>query len=124
MHEASRRWLSEQISRPAAFGVSERVLEGFIRVVTHPRIFADPDSIEDAIAFARSLTSRENCVRVTPGDRQWNLFLELAESTGATGNLVADTWLAALAIESGASWITWDRGFARYPDLAWSTPGP
>lgn len=66
MHEASRQWLSEQISRPAAFGVCERVLEGFIRVVAHPRIFASPDSIEDAVAFTRSLTSRKNCVRVTP----------------------------------------------------------
>lgn len=30
--------------------------------------------------------------------------------------------LAAMAIESGAEWITADRGFARYPGLPWRHP--
>lgn len=37
--------------------------------------------------------------------------------TGARGNALPDAYLAALAIESGAEWITTDRGFARYPGL-------
>lgn len=39
-HEAFRRWLEETIAADAAFAVPELVLSGFLRVVTHPRIFA------------------------------------------------------------------------------------
>jgi predicted nucleic acid-binding protein len=33
------------------------------------------------------------------------------------GNLVADAFLAALAIESGSEWVTTDRDFSRFPEL-------
>jgi hypothetical protein len=35
----------------------------------------------------------------------------------ARGNVVPDAYLAALAIEHGATWITLDRSFARFPHL-------
>jgi predicted nucleic acid-binding protein len=38
------------------------------------------------------------------------------------GNLVADAYLAALALEAGAEWITTDRDFARFPGLRWRHP--
>jgi predicted nucleic acid-binding protein len=31
-------------------------------------------------------------------------------------------YLAALATEHGATWVTTDRGFARFPSLRWTTP--
>jgi hypothetical protein len=80
--------------------MSDRVLEGFIRVVTHPGIYVDPDPVDAAIEVTRLLTDRTNCVRVNPGARQWDLFIDLVSSTGAVGNSVPDAWLAALAIES------------------------
>lgn len=41
---------------------------------------------------------------------------------GARGNLVPDSFFAALAIKHGATWVTTDRGFARFPGLRWQTP--
>jgi len=38
------------------------------------------------------------------------------------GNLVPDAFLAALAVEWGAEWITTDRGYGRFPKLRWRTP--
>lgn len=38
------------------------------------------------------------------------------------GGLVADAYLAALAIESGSEWITTDRDFSRFPGLHWRHP--
>ncbi len=46
----------------------------------------------------------------------------LCRAAAAMGNLVPDAYLAALAIESGAEWITTDREFARYSDLRWRNP--
>ena len=41
-HAAMRRWLEEAISSDEPYGLSDLVLSGFIRVVTHPRIFREP----------------------------------------------------------------------------------
>jgi len=37
-------------------------------------------------------------------------------------NVLADAYLAALALESGSDWITTDRDYARFPDLRWRHP--
>ena len=42
LHETCRAWLAEVIASPQAFGISDLVLSGFLRVVTHPRVFAEP----------------------------------------------------------------------------------
>ena len=36
--------------------------------------------------------------------------------------MITDAWYAALAIESGCEWITFDRDYARFPGLKWSLP--
>ncbi len=42
---------------------------------------------------------------------------------GARGNLVSDAYLAALAIEYGATLVTFDRNFARFGGVTIMTPG-
>jgi uncharacterized protein len=98
------------------------VLSGFLRVVTHPRVFAAPTPIETALAFADALRGHRNAVVIAPGARHWDIFTELCRAAEAKGNLVPDAYLAALAIESGSDWITADRGFARFPRLRWRHP--
>lgn len=107
---------------PQAFGLSDLVLSGFLRVVTHPRVFATPTPMERALEFAEVLRSAANCVGVAPGERHWDIFVGLCRSADARGNLVPDAWFAALAIESGSEWITTDRDYARFPGLRWRHP--
>ena len=104
--------------------MADLVLSGFLRVVTHPRIFSDPTPIDLAMTFAEEIRGRPNCVGVNPGPRHWPIFAELCLKAGAKGNLVADAWLAAIAIESGSEWITTDRDYARFPGLRWRHPLP
>jgi len=54
--------------------------------------------------------------------RHWSIFSRLCREGDATGNLVPDTYIAALAIESGAELITTDRDYARFPGLRWRHP--
>ncbi len=121
-HEDYRRWLETVVSSEAAFAVSDLVLSGFLRVVTHPRVFAPPTPIATAFAFADGLRAYPNAVVVAPGDRHWSIFTRLCADVGASGNLVADAFLAALAIESGSEWVTTDRHFARFRGLRWRHP--
>ena len=104
------------------FGVSELVLSGFLRVATHPRIFSPPAPIEPALGFVNTLRAQPNAVIVSPGPRHWDVFERMCLAAGAKGNLVADAYLAALAIESGSEWITTDRDFSRFPGLRWRHP--
>jgi uncharacterized protein len=121
-HQEYREWLESVFGSPSPVGVSELVLSGVVRVVTHPRVFAVPTPLEDALAFVTALRGHANSVVIAPGARHFELFRQLCTSAGTTGNRVADAYLAALAIESGSEWITDDRDFARFPGLRWSHP--
>ena len=121
-HEAYRRWLEHVINGDAAFGMAELVLSGFLRIVTHSKVFQDPSPLDAALEFVAQIRTRANCVVVTPGERHWEIFEGLLRTTGAKGNLVPDAYLAALAIEHGADWATTDRDYARFPGLRWRHP--
>jgi len=121
-HKRYREWLEAAAISDEPLGLSELVLSGFVRVATHPRIFSPPAPVVEALAFVAALRAQPNAVIVMPGERHWEIFDRLCRDAGARGNLVADAYLAALAIESGCEWITTDRDFSRFPGLRWRHP--
>ena len=121
-HGSYRAWLEGVVNGDEAYGVSELVLSGFIRVVTHAKVFNKPSPIAAAFEFADQLRGSPNSVRVDPGARHWPIFQRLCLEVGAKGNLVPDAYLAALAIESGCEWITTDRDYSRFAGLRWRHP--
>jgi len=114
-HARYRQWLEEIIQ-------SGHVLSGFLRVVTHPRVFTTPSPISSALDFVRQMREQSNCQIIAPGSRHWQIFTGLCQSLPATGNLIPDVWFAALAIESGCEWITTDRDYEKFPGLRWRHP--
>src|SRR3990170_7739759 len=117
-HAGCRRWLEETVAADAAFGLVDLVLSGFLRIVTHPRVFTTPTPLDVALAFVAELRAQPNRVLVQPGERHWEIFERLCRESGVKGNLVADAYLAALAIESGCEWVTTDRDYSRSPAFA------
>ena len=121
-HRAYLDWLESLVNGEEAFGVSDLVLSGFLRVVTHPKVFRTPSSLADALTFARQIRNQPNCVSVSPGPRHWEIFCRLCAGVDAKGNLIPDAYLAALAIESGCEWVTTDHDFSRFKGLRWRHP--
>ena len=121
-HAGHRAFVAGLLEGDEAFGLSSLVLSGFLRIVTHPRIFATPDPLADALAFTETLRASEQSVSVEPGPRHWDIFERLCREGNARGNLVPDAYMAALAIESGCEWVTTDRDYARFPGLRWRHP--
>ena len=121
-HAAYREWLERVINGDEAYGVSELALCGFIRIVTHPKVFRAPTPLADAFAFAEQVRVQPGCIRVEPGVRHWQIFDRLCRESGARGNLVADAYFAAMAIESGCEWVTTDRDYSRFKGLRWRHP--
>ena len=54
-HKGYRDCLERLVNGDAAYGMSDLVLSGFIRVVTHPKVFKHPTKVSDALAFAGQL---------------------------------------------------------------------
>ncbi len=122
-HEQCRTWLQRSLAGPENFGYSEHVLSSVVRIVTHPKIFKSPSSLEDVFDFIDAIRSAPVSVAVQPGPMHWSVFRKICIDAEARGNLVPDAYLAAMAIEQGARWVTTDRDFARFSDLRWELPG-
>ena len=121
-HAAHRQWLADALDGGEPFGVSEAVLASLVRLVTNHRVYKDPTPPTEALGFCEDVLASPVAVRVRPGARHWDLFTDLCRTVSARGNLVPDAYLAALAIEHGGTLVTYDRGFARFPGLRWTTP--
>jgi toxin-antitoxin system PIN domain toxin len=121
-HDEYRDWLEGELNGLEPFGVSDQVLASFMRIVTNHRVYKEPTPPIDALAFCDQIRNAPAAVPVVPGDQQWSIFSGLVRDGNSRANAIPDAWFAALAIEAGATWITTDAGFARFPGLRWQKP--
>ncbi len=115
-------WITRLATGPEPFALSVLALAGLVRVVTNPRIFRRPSTLEEALAFTGELIRRPTASLIGPGPRHWDLVADLCRAANATGKLVADAQHAAVAIEHGCTLITTDSDFGRFPNLRWRHP--
>jgi hypothetical protein len=90
----------------------------FVRVVTHPRVFSPPTSLELALDFLERLLASPGARLLVPSASFASMFGETCRQAGARGNLVFDAQVVALCREHGVDRIlTEDRDFARFPQI-------
>ncbi len=119
-HARYAQWVTSMATGPEPFALSEPVLQGFVKVVTNPKVFNPPSSIAQAFKFIDALRARPQCVMIRPGAAHWNIFRQLCEAGPLTSKLTADAAHAALAIETGCEWVSADTDFVRFaPTLRW-----
>jgi toxin-antitoxin system PIN domain toxin len=116
-HLEIKEWLESALIEPEGVAVSELVVSGCLRVITHPKVFKQPTPLLRALEFVESLRGLEGVKILAPGEKHWAIFTGLCRDGDARGNLVPDAYHAALAIETGCEWVTLDRGFARFQGL-------
>lgn len=116
-HSAVSAWLSERLTGDEPVGIADLVLSSLVRTTTNHRIFEQPSTPEQAMDFCAALRSAPSAVPIRAGPRHWPIFERLIAQTRARANGVPDAYLAALALEHGATWVTRDRGFLRFPGL-------
>ena len=116
-HHEIKEWLEWALNEPEGVAVSELVLSGCLRVITHPKVFKNPTPLSMALDFVESFRELDSVRILAPGEKHWPLFISLCRKAEARGNLIPDAYHAALAMETGCEWVTLDRGFARYAGL-------
>ncbi len=111
---ALERWTAG----PSAWHVTWSVLYEMMRVLTHPRVFAKPFRMEEALDIAARILAHPRCVVLAETRAHLRtLRVVFAEARGPVrGNFIHDCHIAALMREHGVRRIlTADRGFERFP---------
>lgn len=115
-HLVARRWLLK-IRQDCARGTATLtllpvVIAGFLRLVTNTRIFTEPDTIDEAVAFLDSIAGTPD-VTLANNAEEWPVLRKLLLAKKLQGNLVTDAWIAAAVQVRGEHLVTFDRDFRR-----------
>lgn len=121
-HAAAREWLDDRLNGTVGVGLPWPSLLAFVRLVSNPRIFAEPIGIDAAWTQVEEWLDCGPAWVPTPTDRHREILARLLPSTGGRSALVPDAHLAALAMEYGLILQTTDGDFARFPGLRWENP--
>jgi uncharacterized protein len=121
-YERCNAWLKRTVDSDTPFGLSPLTLSALVRITTNRRLFSQPSTHDEAFDFCEDLMAQPHCRLIEPGQRHWDTFRRLCVETNITGSDVTDVWYAALAIEHGCDWITFDRDFARFRELRCREP--
>jgi hypothetical protein len=121
-HSAARAWWDEQLSGTEPLGLCWPVLTAFVRIATNPRLHQRPLTLDEACERVQSWFDQP-CVRLLhPTEQHWRFFQQVLRTGNATGNLVTDAHLAAVALEHNCELCSTDSDFARFPGLKWRNP--
>jgi len=121
LHEKASAWLESVLDTEQVF-FSWHTITGFLRIVTHPKSSSAPLTLDAAIEIVESWLEQENAHLVFLEKKNWPLFAKILKDGQATGNLVMDAHIAALAASCGAAVASTDRDFTRFPALQLTNP--
>lgn len=121
-HTVVRPWFDSLAAGEDDFGVPDPVWGSFLRLATNRRIFTVPTPLADAFSFIDAISAQRRHLRVAPGRNHLALVRRLCEEADATGDLVPNAVLGAIALEHGATVATLDRDFARFTSVGHLRP--
>ena len=100
-HRDARRTLTRLVSAGDRIAIAPQVLAEFIHVVTDPRRFSQPLSVELAIGIAEQWWTASEVERVFPNTATIERFLAWLRQFGLGRKRLLDTMLAATYFEAG-----------------------
>jgi uncharacterized protein len=116
-HSEAREWIEGTLSASETVGFAIVVLLGFVRIATNPRVMKAPLATPEAFDQVEEWLAQPPATVLQPGRRHVGIWRELLEASGTAGNLTTDAHLAALAIEHGATFASFDGDFHRFRGL-------
>jgi toxin-antitoxin system PIN domain toxin len=114
LHAVARSWFDDVVTGGEPFAVPPAVWASFLRLVTSRRVFPLPTTRAEAFAFLDAVVGQPNHLLIGPGPRHLIVLRQACDEADASGDLVPDAVLVALAMEHSATIATFDRDFARF----------
>jgi uncharacterized protein len=122
-HEAAVSVIESIAAGPEIVYLFWPTVMAYLRIATHPAVFARPLSVAEATANVESLLSRPHLRTTGEGEVFWPRFREVMADAQPTGNLVPDAHIVSLMREHGVGTIvTNDRDFRRFRGIATEDP--
>jgi len=122
-HETSKALLNRLAAGPELLTLFWPTLLGFVRIVTHPRVFKNPLTLDVAWDAVDRLTTRRHVRVLGEVEGFWQQLGDVARPAKASGNLVPDAHLVALMRQHGIREIwTNDRDFRKFDGVVTLDP--
>ncbi len=115
LHDRAAAFLRQCVSGREVFCLAWVSLMSYLRMATHPTIFARPLAHEEAARNVEALLAVPHCRVFSEEDGFWDHYRALTRQLPTRGNLVPDVHLAALLSQHGVVTVyTHDRDFRRF----------
>jgi toxin-antitoxin system PIN domain toxin len=115
-HSQARTFLEARASSPDLLYVAWPVAMAYLRIATHPRIFAQPLSPTEALGNLTSLLAQPRVRAIGEQDGFLEIYRSLTDEVPVRGNLVPDAHLASILRQHGVRVLyTNDADFAKFP---------
>jgi len=96
--------------RGQRFSLLPMVAAGFLRLVTHPKVFLEPTPLAQAQDFLTAIEDTPGVVLMPLGE-EWPLFEHLCQQHSLAGNAIPDAWIAAAVLANHEHLVSFDQGF-------------
>ncbi len=123
LHGRATEFLERMAAGPEIAYLLWPTTMAYLRIATHPTIFATPLTPQEAIGNVQAILDLPHIQ--TPGEHErfWDRYLDIARDVPPAGNLVPDTHLVALMIENGVRVIwTHDRDYRKFRGITVRDP--
>ena len=117
-HDAARSFLDVCASGPELLCVAWPTLMAYLRIATHPRIFASPLTPAEALGNVSALLRLPQVRAVSELDGFLEVYARVSGDMTVRGNLVPDAHLAAILFQHGVRTLySNDRDFRKFTSL-------
>jgi uncharacterized protein len=118
VHAAARAVVQGLADGPEIAYLFWPTVMAYLRIATHPAIFARPLTAAEAIGNVDQLLTRPHVRTTGEQERFWVRYREVADDAVPAGNLVPDAHLVTLMLENDVRTIwTGDRDYRRFPRI-------
>jgi len=117
-HSEALKFLDHLLESGAPVYATWDGLHAFIRIATHPGIFSDPLTPEEAISDIQSILDHPSITVLAPTLESWAILARLATELHLRGSLISDAVTASVLESHGIRTLyTNDRDFWKFPGL-------
>ena len=115
VHARARAFVQHLADGPEIAYLFWPTVMAYLRIATHPAVFARPLTAVEAIGNVEQLLVRPHVRTTGEQERYWDRFREVADDAMPTGNLVPYAHVVALMLENDVRTIwTRDRDYRRF----------
>jgi toxin-antitoxin system PIN domain toxin len=122
-HEAAYGRVAELAEGRSPWAIPWPCLHEFLAIVTHPRIYAPPTPLSQALDQVDAWLESPSLVLLAEGSNDWSRLKECVAAARVTGPALHDARVVALCLEHGVKelWSA-DRDLSRFPGLEVRNP--